>query len=84
MAVSTDSNSPYLLIQRQFETDDGGVCYVETHNDEYVGHFRLLPFDIRPEGISTEIDRANNRRIDITFDLSAALSHILLIESTIC
>src|SRR5271163_163263 len=23
--------SPYLVVQRQFEDDDGGVCYMETH-----------------------------------------------------
>ena len=23
---------PYLLLQRQFEDDDGGVCYLETHD----------------------------------------------------
>jgi hypothetical protein len=33
---------PYLLVQRQFEDDDGGVCYIETHEpDRYAGHFRL-------------------------------------------
>ena len=66
----TDSDSPYLLIQRQFETNDGGECYIETHNKEYAGHFRLLRFDVRPEGISIEIDRANNRNIYITFSLT--------------
>jgi hypothetical protein len=25
---------PYLLIQRQFEDDDGGVCYIETHEPD--------------------------------------------------
>jgi hypothetical protein len=33
--------SPYLIIQRQFEDDDGGVCYIETHDENYRGHFRL-------------------------------------------
>src|SRR5712675_2103103 len=33
---------PYLIVQRQFEDDDGGVCYIETHDhDTYAGHFRL-------------------------------------------
>ena len=30
-------DSPYLIIQRQFETPDGGRCYVETHDHVYVG-----------------------------------------------
>ena len=28
-------DSPYLLIQRQFEDPDGGECYVETHEEGY-------------------------------------------------
>jgi len=29
---------PYLIVQRQFEDDDGGVCYIETHDhDTYSG-----------------------------------------------
>ena len=35
-------DSHYLLVQRQFEDDDGGVCYIETHDhDTYTGHFPL-------------------------------------------
>jgi hypothetical protein len=34
-------SSPYLLIQRQFEDEDGGVCYIESHDEEFVGHFRI-------------------------------------------
>jgi hypothetical protein len=33
--------SPYLLIQRQFEDEDGDVCYIESHDEEFVGHFRI-------------------------------------------
>jgi hypothetical protein len=36
-----DEGSPYLLIQRQFEEEDRDVCYVETHDEEFVGHFRI-------------------------------------------
>jgi hypothetical protein len=32
---------PYLIIQRQFETLDDGQCYVETHDDGYIGHFHV-------------------------------------------
>jgi hypothetical protein len=40
-------DSPYLIIQRQFETPDGGRCYVETHDHGYVGHYRLKLIDSR-------------------------------------
>jgi hypothetical protein len=34
-----DSDSPYLLIQRDFEMPGDGSCYVETHDERYRGHF---------------------------------------------
>ena len=27
---------PYLLIQREFEDEDGGVCYIETHEPDFM------------------------------------------------
>jgi len=36
--VHGPDDSPYLLIQRQFEDPDGGECYVETHEEGYIGH----------------------------------------------
>jgi len=36
-----EEESPYLLIQRQFEDEDGDVCYLESHDEEFVGHFRI-------------------------------------------
>jgi hypothetical protein len=41
-------DGPYLIIQRQFETPDGGRCYVETHDHGYVGHYRLKLIDFSP------------------------------------
>jgi hypothetical protein len=34
-----DLYSPYLLIQRQFEDPDDQLCFVETHDEKYIGHF---------------------------------------------
>src|SRR5437762_13403332 len=34
-----DPDSPYLLIQRQFEDPDDNWCYIETHDEKYCGHF---------------------------------------------
>ena len=36
-----EEGAPHLLIQRQFEDQDGDVCYVESHDEEFVGHFRI-------------------------------------------
>src|SRR6266478_5103553 len=38
---SDGEGAPYLLIQRQFEDEDGDVCYVESHDERFVGHFRI-------------------------------------------
>jgi hypothetical protein len=49
---------PYLLLQRQFEDDDGGVCYLETHDtDRFAGHFRLRLIEFTPTRLAFEIDR---------------------------
>ena len=67
---STEPDSPYLLIQRQFEMPDGGECYVETHNEEYIGHFRLRRVNFTPEGILVEIARSRNNVIRVTFSMT--------------
>jgi hypothetical protein len=62
---------PYLLIQRQFEYDDGGVCYIETHEpDNYAGHFRLRLVEFSPGRLVFDIDRASNRKVEVTFKLA--------------
>lgn len=49
---------PYVLIQRQFEDEDGGVCYLETHDpDRYVGHLRLRLVEFTPSCLAFEIER---------------------------
>jgi hypothetical protein len=61
---------PYLLIQRQFEDEDGDVCYVETHEpDTYAGHFRLHLLELTPTRLLFEIDRPANRSVEVTFSL---------------
>lgn len=62
---------PYLLIQRQFEDEDGGICYIETHDpDSYAGHFRLRLIEFTPTRLLFEIDRASNRRVEVTFAIN--------------
>jgi hypothetical protein len=63
---------PYLIVQRQFEDDDGGVCYVETHDhDTYTGHFRLRLIEFTPTRLAFEIARANDKDVELTYDLDA-------------
>ena len=61
---------PYLLIQREFEDEDGGVCYIETHEpDSYAGHFRLQLVELTPKRLLFEIDRPADRTVEVTFAL---------------
>ncbi len=64
---------PYLIVQRQFEDDDGGVCYIETHDHvTYAGHFHLQLIEFTPKRIAFELSRTDNKYIEVTYDLDAA------------
>ena len=63
---------PYLVVQRQFEDDDGGVCYIETHDhDTYTGHFRLRLIELTPTRFAFEIARTDHKYVEVTYDLDA-------------
>jgi len=63
---------PYVLLQRQFEDEDGGVCYLETHDrDRYAGHLRLRLVEFTPIRLAFEIDRPQDRLVEVTFRLGA-------------
>ena len=69
---SSGPDRPYLLIQRQFEDDDGGVCYIETHDHEtYAGHFRLKLIEFTRTRLAFEIARATHKNVEVTYDLDA-------------
>jgi hypothetical protein len=61
-----DPDSPYLLIQRQFEDPDDDRCYIETHDKKYCGHFRLLRVDFTPRKVSIELDRPRDNFVSVT------------------
>ena len=65
-------DQPYLLVQRQFEDDDGGVCYIETlDHDTYTGHFRLRLIEFTLTRLAFEIARKDHKYIEVTYDLDA-------------
>jgi hypothetical protein len=64
-------DSPYLIIQRQFETPHGGRTYVETHDHGYVGHYRLKLIDSSPTQLVVAIERKNNTHVEVTYALDA-------------
>jgi hypothetical protein len=62
---------PYLLLQRQFEDDDGGVCYLESHDiDRFAGHFRLRLIEFTRTRLAFEIERPEDRTVEVTYKLS--------------
>jgi hypothetical protein len=69
---TNDPNSPYFLIQRQFETSDGGRCYIETHDEKYIGHFRLRRVEFTPESLSIEFDRSSHNLVNVTFSMAVS------------
>ena len=65
-------DNPYLIVQRQFEDDDGGVCYIETQDhDTYTGHFRLRFIEFTPTRFAFEIARPTDKYVEVTYDLDA-------------
>jgi hypothetical protein len=68
----SEPDHPYLIVQRQFEDDDGGVCYIETHDhDTYTGHFRLRLIDFTPKRLAFEIARTDHKYVEVTYNLDA-------------
>ena len=62
---------PYLIVQRQFEMPDGGRCYIETHDECYIGHFRLRLTELSQERLEFDILRKPNDHVDVSFALNA-------------
>jgi hypothetical protein len=67
-----DSDSPYLLLQPQFDAPDRSEYYIETHNKNFCGHFRLCRIEFTLAKLSIEFDRAIDNMIDVTFDMTPA------------
>jgi hypothetical protein len=65
-----DPHSPYLLIQRQFEDPDDYLCYVETHDEKYIGYFFLRRVEFTLHGLSIELDRPNDNLLTVTFTMA--------------
>jgi hypothetical protein len=63
-----ESDGPYLLLQRQFEDADGGYCYVETHDEDYIGHSRVNRALLEQNRFVMELRRREAARIEVTFN----------------
>src|SRR6266480_1969100 len=69
---SDDPDSPYLLIQRQFEDPDDDWCYIETQDEKYIGHFLLRRVEFTPKNLSIEFNRPRDNLVSVTFTMAAS------------
>ena len=61
---------PYVLIQRQFEMPDGGRIYIETHDENFVGHFAVTQSTLGPNQLSLQLRRNRLAELEVTFNTS--------------
>ena len=71
-ATQPEQSGPYVLLQRQFEMVDDGECYVESDDEDYIGHFRLKLIELTPSRLAFEIGRVKNNRVEVGFELTPA------------
>jgi hypothetical protein len=63
-------DAPYVLIQRQFEMADGGRIYIETHDEDYIGHFAVTRSVLGPKELSLHLRRKRAAELEVTFNAS--------------
>jgi hypothetical protein len=54
-ANEKDSGDAHFLIQRQFESPDGGRVYIESHEQLLCGHFKIRKAELRRDVFRLEI-----------------------------
>ena len=62
-----DGDGAYVLIQRQFEDHDGGLCYLETHDQDYIGHFNVVRAVLDRNRFCLELRRKEAAEVEVTF-----------------
>lgn len=65
---SEQEDHPYLLVQRQFETPDGGRCYIETENCDFAGHFRIRSARLGRSTFRLIWGRISEEAAEVTFE----------------
>lgn len=61
------TDDPYFLIQRQFEMSDGGKVYIESHDENYIGHFLVNRATLQMDKIYLELKMAKYSNIEYIF-----------------
>ena len=63
----TDGETPYFLLQRQFEAPDGGRVYIECHQRELCGHVRISRSVLTAGLLRLQLDGRPPREVAISF-----------------
>ncbi|MBI4204550.1 MAG: hypothetical protein HY527_05955 [Betaproteobacteria bacterium] len=63
---------PYLIVQRDFETPGAGWCYIETHDEGYIGHFPLRLTELSDTRLAFEIVRKTDNHVEVSFALNGS------------
>ena len=63
-----DGEGEYVLIQRQFEDPDGGRCYIEAHDEDYIGHFKVVRASLARNRFFLELRRKQAAVVEVTFN----------------
>jgi hypothetical protein len=66
---SDDPESPYLILQRQFEIEDSGRCSAETDDENFIGEFFLEQIGFTRKRLLASLDRLDDKEIVVTFGL---------------
>jgi hypothetical protein len=72
-----DSDDAYFLIQRQFESPDGGHVYVESNEQTLCGHFKIKSAALRRDVLHLEIICPPTETVQIRFKAGARRYNLL-------
>ena len=63
-----DGEQAYVLVQRQFELPDGGLCYVESHDRNYIGHFKVTHAELGRTWFFLKLPRKTAAELEVVFN----------------
>ena len=67
-----EGKGPYLIVQRDFEMPETGQCYIETHDEGYIGHFPLRLTKLTRTRLALDIVRPTNIHVEVSFALNGS------------
>jgi hypothetical protein len=83
-----DGENAYFLIQRQFESCDDELLYLECHDEGLCGHFRIMSADLKRDVFRLQVACEPARTVQIRFRAGRRrynqLSRILKIMMPAC